>query len=80
MASEVVMTISRDEHERARLLNQEKSELDYQSRMAYAVKTASAEGEARGEARGEKKGEQKIIDVLKRGKSPEEIIAKYDKK
>jgi hypothetical protein len=28
---------------------------------------------------GEEAGEQKIIDLLKTGKSPEEIIAKYDK-
>jgi predicted transposase/invertase (TIGR01784 family) len=72
MASEVVMTISRDEHERARLLNQEKSELDYQSRMAEAVMI--------GEARGEDKGIKTIVNLLKSGKTPEEIIAEYDSK
>jgi predicted transposase/invertase (TIGR01784 family) len=87
MASEVVMTISRDEHERARLLNQEKSELDYQSRMAEAVLIGTAQGQAigeaigleKGEAIGLEKGEQNIINLLKSGKSPKEIIAAYDK-
>ena len=31
-------------------------------------------GEQIGEEKGEKKGEQKVIDLLKSGKSPEEII------
>jgi predicted transposase/invertase (TIGR01784 family) len=36
MASQVLMTISRDEHERARLLSKEKYELDMQSELTYA--------------------------------------------
>jgi hypothetical protein len=36
MASEVLMTISKDEIERARLLSELKYELDTQSRIAYA--------------------------------------------
>ena len=35
MASEVLLTISKDEHERARLLSEEKYELDMQSKCAY---------------------------------------------
>ncbi|MDR1148750.1 MAG: hypothetical protein LBK66_08975, partial [Spirochaetaceae bacterium] len=36
MASEVLMTISRDDVERARLMSEYKYELDTQSRIAYA--------------------------------------------
>jgi predicted transposase/invertase (TIGR01784 family) len=84
MASEVLMTISRDEHERARLLNQEKSELDYQSRMAEAVQKGTQQGIQQGIQQGEKqgikKGERNIVELLKSGKSPEEIIAEYGDK
>ena len=62
MASEVLMTISKDDIERARLRSELKYELDTQSRLAYA----------------EQKGEQKIINLLKSGMSPEEIIRTYD--
>ncbi|MDR1505494.1 MAG: hypothetical protein LBI67_00155, partial [Treponema sp.] len=37
----------------------------------------TAKWEARGEARGERLGEAKIIDLLKNGKPPEEIIKMY---
>jgi hypothetical protein len=36
MASEVLMTISRDETERARLMSELKYELDAQSKVTYA--------------------------------------------
>ena len=61
MASEVLITISRDEIERARLMSEEKYELDTQSRLTYA----------------KQEGKKEIIDLLKSGKSPEEIIRKY---
>ena len=35
------------------------------------------EGEQKGEQKGIQKGEQKIINLLKSGKSPEEIIREY---
>ena len=63
MASEVLISISKDEIEQARLLSELKYELDTQSNLAYA----------------EQKGEQKIIDLLKSGKSPEEIIREHDR-
>jgi len=62
MASEVLITISKDEIEQARLESELKYELDTQSKLAYAKRD----------------GEQKIIDLLKSGKSPEEIIREYD--
>jgi predicted transposase/invertase (TIGR01784 family) len=50
MASEVLMTISRDEVERARLMSELKYELDTQSRLAYARQDGRAEGLAEGHA------------------------------
>ena len=66
MASEVLITISKDEIERARLESELKYELDTQSKLAYAKQD------------GHKEGNQEIIDLLKSGKSPEEIIREYD--
>ena len=73
MASEVLLTISKDEIERARLMSEYKYELDTQSILVHARR----EGEKKGELKGIKKGEKKILDLLKSGKSPEEIIRDY---
>jgi len=62
MASEVLITISKDEIEQARLESELKYELDTQSKLTYAKRD----------------GKQEIIDLLKSGKSPEEIIREYD--
>ena len=67
MASEVLITISKDEVERARLMSEYKYELDTQSDLAYAKREGYLEGQ------------QEIIDLLKSGKSPEEIIRDYQK-
>ena len=67
MASEVLMTISKDEAERARLMSELKYELDTQSKMTYARDEGRAEGE------------MKIINLLKSGKSPEDVIKEYEK-
>ena len=80
MASEVLLTISRDEEERARIMRAEKTELDYISYMAWAKEQGHAEGRAEGRVEGIGIGEQKIIDLLKNGKSPEEIIREYGSK
>jgi len=74
MASEVLIHISKDEIEQARLRSELKYELDTQSRLVYAEQ----EGLRRGMEKGMEKGEQKIIDLLKSGKSPEEIIRDHD--
>ncbi|GMO36008.1 MAG: hypothetical protein Ta2F_11890 [Termitinemataceae bacterium] len=66
MASEVLISISRDEVERARLMSEYKYVVDHQSKMVQAKR----EGEAI--------GENKIINMLKSGKSAEEIIKMYD--
>jgi len=70
MASEVLMTISRDEAERARLMSELKYELDTQSKITYATRQGKLEGKL--------EGEQNIINLLKSGKSPEEIIKNYE--
>jgi predicted transposase/invertase (TIGR01784 family) len=77
MASEVLMTISRDEIERARLMSEEKYVLDTQSKLTYAKRVGRQEGRQEGRLEGEQKGKQEIINLLKSGKSPEEIIRNY---
>jgi hypothetical protein len=69
MASEVLLSISKDEMERARLMSEYKYELDMQSMFV--------DGKRQGRAEGRAEGEKKIIELLKSGKSPEEIIKEY---
>ena len=66
MASEALMTISKEEAERFRLISEEKYELDRRSDLAYATE------------KGMEKGMQKIVEMLKNGKSREEIIKDYE--
>jgi predicted transposase/invertase (TIGR01784 family) len=53
MASKVLMSISRDEVERARLMSELKGELDAQSRLGYAKKEARREGHREGRQEGQ---------------------------
>ena len=62
MASKVIMNISKDEVERARLLSEYKYELDTQSKLVEA----------------KREGMQEMINLLKSGKSPEDIIRDYE--
>ena len=92
MASKVLMTISKDEAERFRLMSEEKYQLDMQSKMVYAKRLAMKEGlrkgeqiglrkgENKGREEGRKEGQQDIIELLKSGKSPKEIIQEYTQK
>ncbi|MCL2042723.1 MAG: hypothetical protein FWG89_01140 [Treponema sp.] len=66
MASSVLMTVSRDEEERARIMRDEKIELDYQSYIVYEKREARREGR------------QEIIGLIKSGKSLEEIVRDYE--
>ena len=61
MASEVLITITKDEIERARLMSELKYELDTQSKLVHA----------------KQEGRQEVIELLKSGKSLEEIIREY---
>ena len=54
MAAQTLLTISRDEIERARLLSEYKFEMDLQSKIVDAKRAGHAEGEAKGRAEGEK--------------------------
>ena len=78
MASKVLMTISKDEVERAWLESEEKYQLDMQSKMVYMERLAEKRGKKKGRKEGEEEGEKRIIDLLKSGKSPEEIIRSYE--
>jgi len=88
MASKILKNISKDEIERARLMSEYKYQLDTQSKLVTAKREGILEGELKGMQKGEQKGrregilegEQKIIDLLKSGKSPEEIIKALDRK
>ena len=76
MASEVLLKISKDEIERARLMSEYKYQLDTQSKLVQAER----EGERKGMRKGRQEGEQRIIDLLKSGKSPEDILREHNAK
>ena len=78
MASEVLKSISKDEKERFRLLSEYKYQLDAQSKLVHAEQKGLQKGIQKGIQKGEQKV-QKMIDLLKSGKSPEEILKEYDK-
>jgi len=59
MASEVLMSISRDEAERARLMSEYKYQMDMQNKLVHAKRMGREEGLAEGEAKGELKGMEK---------------------
>ena len=69
MASEVLINVSKDEIERSRLMSEYKYELDTQSRLVHA--------ERQGEQKGRAEGRREMIELLKSGKSLEEIIKDY---
>jgi len=77
------MSISKDEVERARLMSEYKYELDLQSKITYAKRQGRKEGEAKGikagKLEGKQEGRQEILDLLKSGKSAEEIIKDYSR-
>ena len=58
MAAETLLTISKDENERARLLNEYRIILDYQSGLSAAEKKGLQIGEQRGVLKGEQRGKQ----------------------
>ena len=62
MAGQVLMKVSRDEEERARILRDEKIELDYQSGMVTAQRIGFKEGREKGFEEGHKEGHEKGIE------------------
>jgi hypothetical protein len=73
MASQVLINISKDEVERARLLSEYKYEVDTQSKIVHARR----EGLREGLQEGERQGIRKIVDLLKNGASQEDILKEY---
>jgi predicted transposase/invertase (TIGR01784 family) len=69
MASEVLITVTKEEREQAWLMSREKYVLDTQSSLTYAKEE--------GMQKGRQEMKQEIINLLKSGKSPEEIIRDY---
>ena len=74
MASKVMMTICRDDAERARLLSEYKYEVDLQSKVVNAKRTGERRGIRKGRQEGRQELKQEIFDLIKSGKSPEEVI------
>ena len=63
MANQVLMTISRDERERERLMQEERILLDYYSGINYTKKKSLAEGIEIGTGIGEQIGEKRGIQI-----------------
>jgi hypothetical protein len=69
MASEVLITITKEEREQAWLMSREKYELDTQSDLAYAKQ----EGMREGELRGRQEDIQYVLGLIGQWRSLEEI-------
>jgi predicted transposase/invertase (TIGR01784 family) len=72
MAADVLLTISKDEIERARLMSEYKYEVDRQSDLVEARR----EGRKEGEKEGKKEGETLVLDLMRQGYTAEEIEKK----
>jgi predicted transposase/invertase (TIGR01784 family) len=81
MAGAELLTISKDEHEQARLLSELKYELDLQSRVVTAKREGLAEGWQKGQRegwqKGQREGQRKILDLLRNGRTLEDILKEY---
>ena len=69
MASEVLMSISKDEIERVRLMSEYKNKLDIQSEIAWARKEGRAAGHAEGKAEGRIENQNEKILIAKKLKA-----------
>ncbi|GHV89407.1 hypothetical protein AGMMS50267_17670 [Spirochaetia bacterium] len=72
MASAVLMTISRDEVERARLESEYKYEVDTQSKVVHAKR----EGLREGKREGKREGQNDVLELMKQGYTAEQIETK----
>jgi predicted transposase/invertase (TIGR01784 family) len=75
MAGKVLLEISRDEHERARLMSEYKYELDTQSRIVDAKRAGVREGMQKGIQKGMQKGIRETARSFKKMGIPIEQIA-----
>ncbi|GHU16730.1 hypothetical protein FACS1894163_06620 [Spirochaetia bacterium] len=71
MASEPLLTVSRDEAERAMLDHEYKNALDMQSLLVEAKREGLAEGKMEGLA----EGENKVLELVRQGYTAEQIEA-----
>ncbi|MDR0669080.1 MAG: hypothetical protein LBF95_03265 [Treponema sp.] len=65
MAGEVLITISKDEVERARLMSEYKYAVDLQSRMVTARRQGKIEGERAGITKGKREGKREVARKMK---------------
>ncbi|MCL2154352.1 MAG: PD-(D/E)XK nuclease family transposase [Leptospirales bacterium] len=91
MASELLIKISKDEMERARLMSEYKYELDTQNKLVNAkregikkgraegIREGKAEGIREGKAEGIKEVQRYILDLIEQGLTREEIKKKIEK-
>jgi predicted transposase/invertase (TIGR01784 family) len=84
MAGRMLLSISRDEDARARLMSEYKYEVDMQSKLVDArldgLEEGMVKGREEGLVEGQIKTENKFIELLKSGKSLEEILQLYSNK
>jgi len=77
MAGKTLLTVSKDERERARMMSEYKYITDHQSNVVEAEQRGEKRGEKLGWEKGKKEGAFEVIDLLKSGVPVEEIISKY---
>ena len=81
VASEVLMEISKDEHERALFRSRRMYQMDLESNLAAATRMGEEKGEAKGRAEGEAKGMAKgkadVAKMMIANAMPIEEIMKY---
>jgi hypothetical protein len=73
MASEVLMTISKDEIEQARLMSEFKYQVDLQSHLAYAEQKGEEMGIKKGLAKGRENERKYVLELVAQGLSLDEI-------
>jgi predicted transposase YdaD len=73
LAYNLYMDFCKEEAERARLMSESKYQMDTQSKIGHARR----EGRQEGREEGKLEGREEIIELLKSGKSPEEILRDY---
>ena len=73
MASEMLLTISKEEREQAWLRSREKYELDTQSKLTYAKLEGKQEGIEIGEQKGRVEEREYFLNLLNQGLSIDEI-------
>jgi len=73
MAGGVLLNISRDEVERARLLSEYKGAVDFQSKVNQAKIEGLEKGRQEGEAIGEKKRDSELLDLIAKGYTLDDI-------